>query len=101
MSEDNPGYQLAVQGEDNLCLQLNGTWIQGSDHPPFSSLQDELVTRQPVTLTVDGTALGQWDSVLMAFLLQLYNHCLEKGIDFSSRNLPRSPPSRRSHGGRH
>ena len=88
MSEDNPGYQLAVQGEDNLCLQLNGTWTQGSDHPPFSSLQDELITRQPVTLTVDGAALGQWDSVLMAFLLQLYNHCLEKGIDFSSRNLP-------------
>ena len=87
MSDDNPGYQLNVQGEE-LCLGLNGNWVQGSDHPEFSALQDELITHQPTRLSIDGANLGDWDSILMAFLLQSHNLCLERGIDFNTRNLP-------------
>jgi phospholipid/cholesterol/gamma-HCH transport system permease protein len=90
MSDDNPGYQLTPEGEDGLCLVLTGNWVQGQDHPAFSSLGDELIAHQPSALTVDGASLGRWDSVLMAFLLQTYNHCQEKTLDFSTRDLPES-----------
>ena len=88
MSEEQPGYQLAIRDEDDLHLELTGDWVQGSGHAPFTVLQDELIAHHPATLTIDGAELGQWDSVLMAFLLQGYNYCQEKGIELDTRNLP-------------
>ena len=37
---------------------------------------------------MDAAALGEWDSILMAFLLQCYNHCRAENIEFSTRNIP-------------
>ena len=88
MSDDTPCYQLTEDDGAGLCLALSGNWQQGSGHPAFSSLQDELIARSPEALTIDGVGLKQWDSVLMAFLLQFHNYCQERGIDYSHRNLP-------------
>ena len=88
MSDDNPGYQLTPQGEDSLRLELSGNWIQGADHPGYTGVRDKLIDHQPAALVLDGTGLGQWDSVLMAFLLQVYNYCRERDIDFSTHDLP-------------
>jgi phospholipid/cholesterol/gamma-HCH transport system permease protein len=88
MSDDNPGYQLNVQGEEGLCLGLTGNWVQGGDIPAFSALRDELGAHQPTRLSIDGANLGHWDSILMAFLLQSHNYCLERSIEFSTHNLP-------------
>ena len=88
MSDDTPRYQLTRQDEAALCLELIGNWQQGTDHPPFSALQDNLVAQHPAALTIDGASLNQWDSVLMAFLLQVHNYCQERSIDCNNRNLP-------------
>ena len=37
---------------------------------------------------MDGSTLGEWDSTLVAFLLQCFNHCREEGIAFDTRELP-------------
>ena len=85
---NNTGFQLSDNDQNGVSLALSGDWIQGSDHGQFSALEIELGTRHPDQLSVDGATLGQWDSVLMAFLLQCYNYCGERGIGFDTRNMP-------------
>jgi phospholipid/cholesterol/gamma-HCH transport system permease protein len=88
MGNETTGFQLIDEDQALLCLALRGDWTQGSEHGEFSALQAELVTRQPTVLSIDGSALGDWDSVLMAFLLQCYNYCMERGIEFQARDVP-------------
>jgi phospholipid/cholesterol/gamma-HCH transport system permease protein len=85
---NNTGFQLSDNDQNGVSLALSGDWIQGSDLGQFSALEIELGTRHPDQLSVDGATLGQWDSVLMAFLLQCYNYCGERGIGFDTANMP-------------
>jgi len=69
---------------------LSGDWVQGQPTVSFTTVQSKLYISQPVRLITDGAALGNWDSILMAFLLQCYNHCREHNIVFEPRNMPES-----------
>ena len=88
MSTQKPGFELLGENQDQSCLLLTGNWIQGQDPVDFAALQSELRLSHPKRLTADGSSLGEWDSILMAFLLQCYNHCREEGIEFVSREMP-------------
>jgi len=88
MSNPTASFQLLAQEHDNYSLTLSGDWVQGQQHPSFSDLEGQLLQYHPCSLTVDGGGLSNWDSVLMAFLLQCYNHCAQHGISFHSSNLP-------------
>ena len=88
MTQQSPGFDLITRDRDSAVLMISGDWIQGNSHQDFQSLKEDLCCIVAPELIVDGEQLGQWDSVLMAFLLQCYNQCRDDGIAFSMRNVP-------------
>ena len=67
---------------------LSGDWEQGHEHGEFADLRSELALHHPAQLIADGSQLGNWDSILVAFLLQCHNYCLEQHIEFTTRGMP-------------
>jgi phospholipid/cholesterol/gamma-HCH transport system permease protein len=90
MSADDAGYQIVNHNDTDARLILTGAWVQGSATGDFASLASQLHLGNHTRLLVDGAALGEWDSTLMAFLLQVYNHCRQEGISFTLQDLPAS-----------
>jgi len=90
MSDRPPAYQLLRDSPDDFILLLSGDWVQGRDNAGFTALQSELRAAHPRHVCADGADLGDWDSILMAFLLNCHNHCRAAGIEFRTRNMPES-----------
>jgi phospholipid/cholesterol/gamma-HCH transport system permease protein len=88
MNSQPPEYQLSDEGPDASSLVLTGDWVQGQDSASFSTVRSELASISPAKLITDGSSLGAWDSVLMAFLLQCHDYCHAQGIAFTTRNMP-------------
>jgi phospholipid/cholesterol/gamma-HCH transport system permease protein len=88
MISQPPGYKLLGEEQNESSLVLSGDWVQGQNPESFSALASQLGSSHPTILTVDGSSLGTWDSVLMAFLLQCHDYCRGHGIVFETRNLP-------------
>jgi phospholipid/cholesterol/gamma-HCH transport system permease protein len=88
MSSPSPEYHLRDEQQDASALVFCGDWVQGRNAASFSDLQPELACITPTRLTADGAALGNWDSVLMAFLLQCHDYCRARSIAFETRNMP-------------
>lgn len=90
MSDRNAAFKLVHSDNQNAILTLSGDWLQGARVQEFSALSREMQAGNLSHLTIDGSALGEWDSTLMSFMLQCYNHCCEEGISFDTRALPAS-----------
>ncbi len=88
MSDKHAGFQLVQSTDKDAVLILSGAWSKDSQPGEFAALASELSLGAPVRLQIDGSGLGEWDSRLMAFLLQCHNYCREEGIAFDSRDLP-------------
>ncbi len=88
MSSKPPEYTLHDSDPDTAELMLSGDWQQGQRPPRFSRVKSDLASRHLTHLTADGSALGEWDSVLMGFLLQCHDYCNAQGIAFEVRDMP-------------
>ncbi len=88
MTKQTPDFQLHEDKQGECSLIFSGDWVQGQNPGDFATLRSELLSGHPTRLTADGSSLGDCDSFLMAFLLQCYNHCLEEGIEFTTRDMP-------------
>lgn len=88
MTSQSPEYQLQGEAQDASALAFAGDWVQGRGAASFSALQSELARVNPSHLIADGASLGEWDSVLMAFLLQCHDYCRAHSIAFDTRNMP-------------
>jgi len=73
---------------DTAILAVTGNWVQGQVSTTFSQFRSELLSSSPSQLTVDGSQLNEWDSVLMAFLLRCHNTCVDANIAFSTQDMP-------------
>jgi phospholipid/cholesterol/gamma-HCH transport system permease protein len=88
MSSQPPDYQLHDGEQDTAVLSMSGNWTQGQHPARFNRVAPELARRPLAQLTADGSALGDWDSMLMGFLLQCHDYCRAQNIVFSTRNMP-------------
>jgi phospholipid/cholesterol/gamma-HCH transport system permease protein len=88
MSSKPPEYTLLDSDPDTVELMLSGIWQQGQRPARFSRVKSDLASRHLIHLTADGSALGEWDSVLMGFLLQCHDYCNAQGIVFEVRDMP-------------
>lgn len=86
MSDLSPRFQLSDDNSPHGHLTLHGEWTQGHAVPEFAALQANLGRLD--ALCIDGSGIANWDSLLMAFLLQSFNHCREASIEFSIENMP-------------
>ncbi len=87
MNASTPAYRL-LGDHETASLHFSGDWVQGQDCADFSELQSQLRITHPKHLDIHGGDLGEWDSLLMAFLLNCYNHCRAEGIEFAIRDMP-------------
>jgi len=88
MTSTPPGYTLRGEEQDSYSLVLSGDWVQSQHTASFDELASQLDDNPPAELIADGSALGAWDSLLMAFLLRCHDYCAVRSIPFTSRNLP-------------
>ena len=88
MSDPSPRLEFTSPEPDRAELALGGDWVEGSAAPEFADFLPRLAATSPARLTVTGEGIGQWDSLLMAFLLQLYNACRARDIAFEASGLP-------------
>ena len=88
MNSLQPEYKLAPDAMDTSTLSFSGDWVQGKNTASFSILQSELRSSRPSHLTIDGSSLGAWDSIFMAFLLRCHDYCHTQGIALQNQNMP-------------
>ncbi len=88
MNSTAAGYELLTEDRDQAVLRLSGDWTQGKRHRDFDALREEITYISAPVLHIDGSELGEWDSLLPSFLLQCHDQCVADGIAFSIRNMP-------------
>src|SRR5678816_2520435 len=88
MNSQPAGYTLHGEEQGAASLALTGDWVQGQQVASFRTVQSELAGSHPNKLIIDGSALGAWDSLLMAFLLQCHDYCKLQDLAFETRNMP-------------
>ncbi|MFV0476451.1 MAG: MlaE family ABC transporter permease [Parahaliea sp.] len=83
-----PDFTLTASTSQTIFVRLHGDWLQGQTAPSFDSLSQQLDTFQPQQISITVEALGQWDSLLMAFLLRCQRYCDEHNIHLDNTHLP-------------
>ena len=82
---------LSGEGE-SIVLRICGDWLLKNVRTPFEKIEGELSShRQASTLIVDAEHLGEYDSALVAFLLQVYELCVDVEINNEIASLPEGP----------
>lgn len=85
------GSELRVEhsAADTLCLQLAGNWTLQADLPSVTTVRQQLEATSAVRrLVFDTTALTDWDSGLLPFLLKVSDLCTEHRIECDYAGLP-------------
>lgn len=90
MSSSTAQIQLDLDNDHGTTLHFAGDWVEGSATPEYLDFRPQLLASAPNTLVLSGEGLGEWDSIFMAFLLQLCNDCRERDISIDSAALPAS-----------
>jgi phospholipid/cholesterol/gamma-HCH transport system permease protein len=80
--------RIVQQGNDTLCLQLEGSWsIQRDSVDAVSALQI-LQDDKFSSLVFDARNLTGWDSALITFLLKVLDRCRQRAITADTSGLP-------------
>ncbi|TVP75721.1 MAG: STAS domain-containing protein [Gemmatimonadales bacterium] len=74
---------------DTLVVELAGDWELSRTIPRFDAvLESDPALPEPRAVDFDAADLGNWDSSLLAFLLQGMIHCEAHEMEFRSTHLP-------------
>jgi phospholipid/cholesterol/gamma-HCH transport system permease protein len=72
-----------------LVVGLEGDWVLAVPRPAPGDATREIESRTAVTgVTVDGAALGVWDTGLLTFLIELDKYCRGRGIALDAIEVP-------------
>jgi len=93
----NANFENAGRGEldlsqpthDALLLRLSGSWKMGNALPPAEKVLREMEASSTIRrIAFDTQNLTGWDSGLLAFLVKVFDHCHQKGIEIDKTGLP-------------
>ncbi|MEH6588847.1 MAG: ABC transporter permease [Halioglobus sp.] len=88
MNPQRAAFTLHRDDNNHTTMVLSGNWVEGELPADLPRAKAELFPEPTDALTIDGSALGQWDSALMAFLLRCHDSCQHHSIAFSSSDMP-------------
>src|SRR5438094_4142349 len=71
-----------------LVLRVAGPWHLQAELPPPKVVEEALSTSQPRRIVFDATQLGEWDSGLLAFLVDVTELCRRQQIEVERAGLP-------------
>jgi phospholipid/cholesterol/gamma-HCH transport system permease protein len=84
-----PRLTLTPIAPNSLELRLAGDWVAGGKIPAWSDAAATLGTQPGLSIvTFDCSALGQWDSLLLNFVLKIIQNCQASGIAVDQDALP-------------
>lgn len=81
--------QLERREDGRIGLTLAGDWLLSCERPDVAEVVREVDGSTGVTgVVIDAAALGEWDTGLLVFLMQVGQHCRDKGIPVGLGALP-------------
>jgi len=83
-----PSLNIQEQADRVLLVQIGGDWKIGRDLPSSTPLQNALGAAPVSRLSFDTSALTDWDSGLLTFLLKIAALCRERSIKLDQEGLP-------------
>jgi phospholipid/cholesterol/gamma-HCH transport system permease protein len=85
--DDPPRLEMSREGE-TLWLRIAGTWRRDFRLPPAEAVETQLRGAPEVRrLAYDSGDMGEWDSLLLTFLLQIDARCADRGIAVETAGL--------------
>ncbi|MCX2982167.1 ABC transporter permease [Halieaceae bacterium IMCC14734] len=88
MSSAVARYVCSQGPEQSTDICFSGDWTLDAPAPAFTTLASELEQQQNRTLRCQVDDNLEWDSALIAFLLQCHNYCLTRELTLDSSALP-------------
>lgn len=83
-------YELKSLDRNTATLHFSGDWVIGSGISPVTSVLSGLdSSAPPASLKLDLSALGKWDSSLVALLVQIKTTCEKSSIELELHSAPR------------
>jgi len=77
------------QPADRFIVKLGGNWNIADGLPSTEQLQKQIgAAPAPARVVFDTRGLGDWDSSLLTFLIELMGFCGQKGVAVSKEGLP-------------
>jgi phospholipid/cholesterol/gamma-HCH transport system permease protein len=85
-----PSAELSCKPREDgaLILRLAGPWRLQAELPPPKVVEEALRTGQPRRLVFDASGLGEWDSGLLTFLVDVTELCRLQQIEVERAGLP-------------
>jgi phospholipid/cholesterol/gamma-HCH transport system permease protein len=81
--------ELSDLGDGAIQLRLSGDWVVGGRIPAGGPLLEALSASADLSsVAFDARDLGQWDSLLLTFLVRLVDLCGARGVDVDRSGLP-------------
>lgn len=87
MAATAPGFELLEHGS-GAVLRFSGDWTVAAPPPSLELVLAALRKAAPLRVAVDCSALGQWDSVLLATLRACRAWSQDSGVGFDPGNTP-------------
>ena len=85
----NAGLALETSKDGTLVVQLSGAWTTDARRPAVDEVERRLASVPKARRVVfDGGALGDWDSGLLTFLLQVIAAAGRHGVEVDRGGLP-------------
>lgn len=89
MNQPAAGFELHTDSSPtSATLSLYGNWVDADVVPAFPQLRAELAAAGADELRLDCTELGDWNTLLMSFLLRCASYCAERDITLNTEALP-------------
>ncbi len=87
---DTDESRLALERRDGgfLVVRLNGRWTFQDGLPDMQAVYRAIDDRPPRRVAYDAAGLADWNSGLLAFLVEMEEACKAKGIEVDTSQLP-------------
>lgn len=88
-TESRAGLKLRRRDDHALVVALVGRWLMRASLPGLDAVEKALKEGSPPPrMAFDASALGEWDSGLVSFVLKCHVLCKRYGIEFAEETLP-------------
>jgi phospholipid/cholesterol/gamma-HCH transport system permease protein len=85
--QEDRGISVSEEGEGELRVRISGTWLM-RDGVPLVDVSEWLSGRSVSRVHLDGSAVGRWDSALVAYVHDLEDRLAKKGVSTDLTALP-------------
>lgn len=83
-----PQARLEGMNGGEATLHLSGTWTRDREPPAAEEVLDSAEGEPPKLLTFECAGLGEWDSLILAFLLRVLERCGGQTTQVDTSGLP-------------